>query len=246
MTEATNRYLVYPDEYNLAYFEVDENGLYHDAGYTDYRRENTWRRADYGAFAEETAARGGAPASQFDDIIARISGRFINADYFEIGCGYGYLGEAALAAGLNWTGVDTMLCYQKAAGIGYPAEAPNAAQFMVQGSSDFINPGTGAPWADSHPNGVDALTYLNAQSNKSIGCVISRRVLSVLPLDYLTELVTVMGRKSRDQIHVVQTSTNPLWSRTLTLQEWRDNFAWAKGTILVPDSNLTPEAAVVK
>lgn len=80
----------------------------------------------------------------------------------------------------------------------------------------------------------DVRTDLTQYANKEFDVVFSFRLLECLTDAEVAALVDELKRISKKTVMVVSLNPNPTYYNVKTLQEWLDNFAWAKGTVIAP------------
>jgi len=120
-----------------------------------------------------------------------------NAQITELGGATGALGVSMLDDGFDWTVVDVAnWCFRH-------KQVPDI-NFIEQ----------------------DALSYLQAQGNNSIGAIVSVRFMDCLADVDAQILIDEMRRKTQQQIHFIDEVANVLFYNVKTLEQWRDNFNW--------------------
>jgi len=115
----------------------------------------------------------------------------------ELGGAVGDLAQSMLADGFNWTVVDV---------------ADWCDRNKIIPAQNFVL--------------SDALTYLQKQSNNSIGTIVSVRFMDCLADVDVQILIDEMRRTTNNQIHFIDELPNPLFYNIKPLEQWRDNFNW--------------------
>lgn len=78
----------------------------------------------------------------------------------------------------------------------------------------------------------EALPFLQAQGNNSLGAILTTRFMVVLATADIQPLIDEMRRTTREQVHFIDEQANPEFYQQRTLEQWRDDFSW-------PNNNIT-------
>ena len=195
-------------DYDRAYFG-DDPDIRRVSGYTEYKR---WlRTADIRDANNNLVFQ--STGEFFKDLLLRfknLQGIATNAKVLELGCAKGFMVEDARAAGIDWRGVD-------ASPWAMSQCAPAILPFVVN---------------------ADALTYLLTQGTNAYDYIVSFRFIECIDDLEMPALVTAMNKVGRKQVHVIDEACNPQYYNAKTLEDWKAQFAWKKGTILVRNEDF--------
>jgi len=208
-------------DYDRAYFG-DDPDLKRTSGYTDYAAERKY------ATKENIVSAAGAvllqsTGNRIKDKITWLqqkAGSLANLKILELGCAYGYFVEDARALGLNWTGVDV-------SAHAISQCAPAISNFVVN---------------------QDATAYLTGQGNNAYDVIVSFRFIECFDSAGLQALITQMNRVGKKQIHIIDEAPNTDFYTALTLEQYKANFSWKKGAILIRNEDFysaNPKVVIV-
>jgi len=195
------------EEYDQSYFDGEVGPLSHNAGYSSY---GNWVRRDPGLFPESIPDADGL-TREFTDYATMLSGRFnLNQEYVELGSAYGYIVQAARAAGVQAWGVDVSQ-------YAYDQAAPEVQPYLIV---------------------QDALSWLGDQRRNQWDICFTRWFMCCFDDAGAVTLIDEMNRVFKQQIHILMNNPNVDYYNVHTLQEWHDLFDWEVGTILTADRDF--------
>lgn len=194
----------------------------YDASYFDGKLQPIRHNAGYSTY--ERWYHDGS--NNFDLMAVDLLNRYAvgNKSVLEICSAKGFLVSDLRARGITAYGVDvSQYCYDQA--------DPSVQPYLTV--------------ADIR---IGQSTYLEDLKNKEHSLIIGMNCLCCFSDTEITAMVTELNRVANDQFYVISENAPTQFYNSKTIQQWRDNFNWAQGTVFIKErefyNNPTPQINV--